>query len=383
MKPQLPPLIDMMSQLIASPSVSSAHSHLDQSNLDAINLLANWANDIGLKTEIQPIGDSNKYNLIASAGSGTKGLMLSGHTDTVPYDEAQWQSDPFTLTLKNERYYGLGSCDMKSFIAMTLHSLQEIDLKQLKRPIVVCATANEETDMSGAQWLKQHFKHDIKHCIIGEPTNLIPIVQHKGILMESIIFTGQAGHSSDPNNGNSALEAMMDFINALRQYREHLQNTHINPAFAVPVPTINLGHIHGGDNPNRICAKCQLDIDVRFLPGMDLHALRQQIQTIAQQTAENHGLKAEFDLLFHGIPALETNVNSEIALFLEKTRQSKSQTVAFGTEAPYFSEMGINTMILGPGSIDQAHQANEYLSEKQIKPMLSTLTSTINHFCIS
>ncbi|MBL7004332.1 MAG: acetylornithine deacetylase [Gammaproteobacteria bacterium] len=379
---KLPPLTQMMSQLIALPSISSAHAHLDQSNQAVIELLATWAESIGFNIEIQKIDQSNKYNLIASAGSGQNGLMLSGHTDTVPYDETQWTSDPFKLTHKDNKFYGLGSCDMKSFIAMALEASQTVDFKKLKRPLILCATANEETDMSGARWLKDNFNHHVSNCIIGEPTELIPIVQHKGILMESITFLGQAGHSSDPDNGNSALEGMIDFINALRNYREDLQNKHQNPAFAVPVPTMNFGHIHGGDNPNRICAKCQCDIDIRFLPGMKLENLRDSIQQIAFKVANNRGLKVQFDLLFNGIPALETDANSEITQYLETISHKKSQTVAFGTEAPYFSQMNIDTMIFGPGSIQQAHQANEYVADQQIDPTIDALRKAIKHFCL-
>lgn len=378
---KLPPLLDMVSQLIETPSISCTQAHLDQSNKPVIDKLANWAESVGFDCEVQQISNSNKFNLIASAGSGKDGLMLSGHTDTVPYDDAQWHSDPFKLTHKNNRFYGLGSCDMKSFIAITLEASQSIDFKKLQRPLVLCATANEESDMSGARWLQNNFKHSIKNCIIGEPTNLKPIHQHKGILMESIVFHGQAGHSSDPKNGNSALDGMLDFMNAITQFRQDLQNKHTNPAFSVPMPTLNLGHIHGGDNPNRICAKCQLDIDLRFLPGMSLSSLRDSIHQIAHQVASNRGLTVNFDMLFQGLPALDTDIDSEITQFLEAQSNHQSKTVAFATEGPLFNQLGMNTMILGPGSIDQAHQANEYLAEDQIKPCLSIIKNSIDTFC--
>lgn len=382
MNHKLPSVIDMMSQIINIPSVSCTQKHLDQSNKPVIDLLANWAESVGFHCEVQLIKDSNKYNLVASAGTGKDGLMLSGHTDTVPYDEAKWQSDPFILTHKDDRFYGLGSCDMKSFIAMALDASQSIDFKKLKRPLVLCATANEESDMAGARWLQNNFKHSVKNCIIGEPTDLKPIHQHKGILMESIEFHGQAGHSSDPNNGNSALEGMLDFMNAIVQYRQELQNNHQNPAFNVPVPTLNLGHIHGGDNPNRICAKCSLDIDLRFLPGMSLTSIRDSIQQIAYKIAHKRELKVTFKMLVEGIPALDTQKESEITEFLERISKHESKTVAFATEGPLFNQMGMNSMIFGPGSIDQAHQANEYLSDNQIKPCIQLIGKSIQNFCL-
>ncbi len=375
-----PPLISMMSQLIETPSVSSGLNHLDMSNEPVIDLLANWLQTSGFAVNKQPVS-AGKFNLIATLGEGSDGLILSGHTDTVPCEESQWSCDPFQLTERDNRYYGLGSCDMKSFIAMAITASQRFQVSQLKKPLTIIATANEETDMSGARVLSENGDRLGRYCIIGEPTSLVPIREHKGIMMESIRFTGSSGHSSDPSLGNSALEAMHEFIQRLLLFRQQLQQQHQNPAFAVSMPTLNLGHIHGGDNPNRICGECELHIDLRFLPGMKLEDLRRQIRDLALQLAEEKNQVVTFSALFNGVAAMHTDSDSEINEYLQQVTNTKSQSVAFGTEAPFYNAMGSETIVIGPGSIDQAHQPDEFLPIEQIQPTIQLLENLIQRFC--
>ena len=220
-----------------------------------------------------------------------------------------------------------------------------------------------------------------KYCVIGEPTDLKPIREHKGIMMESIRFIGSSGHSSNPQLGNSALEGMLDYMQRLLDYRQQLEETHQNPSFDVATPTMNLGHIHGGDNPNRICGDCELHIDLRFLPGMDYESLRNQIHRIGRTVAEHRDLKVEFKSLFNGVPAMHTDPNSALNEYLQQMTSHKSQSVAFATEAPFYNEMGCETIVLGPGSIKQAHQPDEYLPADQIKPTVTLLENLIQRFC--
>ena len=374
-----PHLVDMMALLIATPSISCTRPELDMSNEPVIDLLANWLESSGFNVSKQSVSPA-KFNLVATKGQGSDGLILSGHTDTVPCDEALWQSDPFKLTVLDNHFYGLGSCDMKSFIAMAIVASQKFTTEQLKRPLTIIATADEETTMSGARLLAEDGKQLGRYCVIGEPTNLTPVREHKGILMESIKFTGSSGHSSDPALGNSALEAMHEYIQRLLQFRSQLQQ-HQNPAFAVSCPTLNLGHIHGGDNPNRICGECELHIDLRFLPGMDLDNLRRQIRSLATEVAEQNELKVNFEALFMGVPAMHTDSKSLINTYLEEITQKKSHSVAFGTEAPFYNSMGCETIVVGPGSIRQAHQPDEFLPANQIQPTIQLLESLIHRFC--
>ena len=375
-----PELINMVSQLIATPSVSCVHPELDMSNEPVIDLLANWLETSGFNVKKQLV-NPGKYNLIATLGQGSDGLIFSGHTDTVPCDEALWQSSPFKLTRRDDRYYGLGSCDMKSFIAMAITASQRFKAEQFTHPLTIIATADEETTMSGARLLAENGKNLGRYCIIGEPTDLTPVREHKGIIMESIHFTGQSGHSSDPSLGNNALEAMHEYIQQLLIYRGQLQQQFRNSAFEVSTPTINLGHIHGGDNPNRICGECELHIDLRFLPGMNIDELREKIRSMATEVASVREQQVSFTALLMGVPAMHTDSHSQLNEYLQEITEKQSQSVAFGTEAPFYNEMGCETIVMGPGSIRQAHQPDEFLPIDQIQPTVKLLESLIQRFC--
>ena len=378
-----PKLPELLKALIATPSVSSTTAVLDMSNRPVIDLLAGWLEDSGFTVKILPVeGAENKYNLIATLGRGTGGLILSGHTDTVPFDEHRWSHNPFKLSEADNRYYGLGTADMKSFLGLAIEAARSFDANAFQHPLIILATADEETTMSGAAALSAQDLHQGRYAVIGEPTGLRPISQHKGILMESIKLIGQSGHSSDPSYGNNALEGMHEVISQLLEYRRSLQQKHQNPAFVVPTPTMNFGHIHGGDNPNRICGECELQIDLRPLPGMDLAKLRQDFREIVTATASARNLKTKFKQLFSGIDAMQTAATSPIVTAAEAMTGFGQEAVAFGTEGPYLNKLGIDTVILGPGNIAQAHQPDEYLAHDQIKPSLAILKKLIKAFCL-
>ena len=261
----LPSTRDLIAQLIASPSVSCVSPEYDMSNRGVIDLVAGWCEGLGFDIEIQAL-DERKFNLIARAGSGSDGLVLSGHTDTVPCDPDLWASDPFAADQRDERIYGLGSCDMKSFLALAIAASSRFDLAKLDRPLTLVATADEESTMAGARLIADNGKRLGRFCVIGEPTGLVPIRQHKGCLTLSVEYTGRSGHASDPSLGNNALDGMHEFMSALYAFRDRIQQQNNDPSFSIPTPTMNLGHIHGGDNSNRICGACTLWIDIRYLP---------------------------------------------------------------------------------------------------------------------
>ncbi|WP_260291893.1 acetylornithine deacetylase [Sedimenticola hydrogenitrophicus] len=378
-----PALIPMIQQLIAAPSVSSISPQWDQSNEQVIQHLADWCRAAGFRVKVLPIpGQTNKFNLVAGAGTGPGGLVLSGHTDTVPYDEQRWQSDPFRLEERDNRLYGLGTSDMKAFFALVLEAVREIDLNRLKHPLTLLATADEESNMCGAQALLDTHRRLGRYAVIGEPTGLRPVRMHKGIGMEVIRLHGRSGHSSNPALGVSALEGMYRVIGAILAWRDELQARHKNPLFEVEVPTLNLGHIHGGDNPNRICASCELQIDLRPLPGMVLEDLHDELVRRLERLMEGSGLRLEIITPFPGIPSLETAADSEIVRTAERLTGHTAGSVAFGTEGPYLQQLGMETLILGPGDIDQAHQPNEFLGLERIQPMVNLLQGLIRHFCL-
>jgi len=234
--------------------------------------------------------------------------------------------------------------------------------------------------MSGAKALVQLGRPKARYAIIGEPTNLQPVRMHKGILMEAIRLRGQSGHSSDPALGNSALEGMYQVLGALLQWRQELQANHQNPLFKVPFPTLNLGHIHGGDNPNRICAECELHIDLRPLPGMQLAELRQILRDRITKILENSQLEINIFPLFEGIEAMETAAEAELVKTAEHLTQHTAQSVAFGTEAPYLQALDIQTIVLGPGDIAQAHQPDEFIALDRLQITVDLLTQFIKRF---
>lgn len=376
----------LIQQLLSTPSVSCTAADIDQGNLPVIQLLANWFESLGFHCEIQTIEPfTNKANLIATIGSGNNGLVLSGHTDTVPCDEDLWQLDPFNLTEKDDRFYGLGSCDMKSFFAVIIGALNGIDLNKLKQPLIILATADEETSMSGAKAIAKDADklgiNNARFAVIGEPTGMRPVRMHKGMMMEAIQLVGQAGHSSNPALGNSALEAMHKVITELLKWREELQSKYHNPLFEIPVPTMNLGHIHGGDNPNRICGRCELQIDIRPLPGMSIADLRSEMQKRLKHVLHNSGITLRTIALSEGFDAMNTDKNADIVKLAEKMTGTEAQIVAFGTEAPYYNAIGLQTIVMGPGSIKQAHQPNEYIETKSLNPAIDIIRQLIAHYC--
>lgn len=379
---QAPPLRDMIAGLIAAPSVSSSRAHLDQSNLGVIEPLADWLSSAGFTCEVLVVpGHPGKANLIATLGRGPGGLVLAGHTDTVPFDAHRWHHDPFCLTEDNGRLYGLGTSDMKSFLALACEAARGLSPRDLTQPLAILATADEESSMSGAIALAEAGRPLGRYAVIGEPTGLKPVRMHKGIMAEAIRLIGRAGHSSDPSLGNSALEGMHALMGELLTWRRELQGRHRHDAFAVAVPTLNLGHIHGGDSPNRICGECELHIDLRPTPGLDLAILRAELYRRVADLAGQRGLDWRVDRLFPGIQALETPAGSAIVTAAEALTGHSAGAVAFATEAPFFDRLGMETLILGPGDIAQAHQPDEYLDLARIPPTIEILRALIRRFC--
>lgn len=376
-------VIDMISELVACPSVSSVDPRLDQSNRPVIELLATWLEDLDFRIRLDPVPDfPEKFNLVAVRGEGPGGLVLSGHTDTVPYDEDHWSHDPFQVFEADQRLYGLGTADMKSFFALVIEALRGMPRQDLRRPLTILATADEESGMCGAQALVQANQRLGNYAVIGEPTGLRPVRLHKGILMEAIRLRGRSGHSSDPSLGINALEGMYQVIGEILTWRQELQNRYQHPAFKVPVPTLNLGHIHGGDNPNRICGDCELHIDLRPIPGMsDVAALREELRTRLAKRLAGSGLGLEVKPLFPGIPPVETSATSAIVKAAEELTGQSAGAVAFATEAPFLTELGMETLILGAGNIEQAHQPDEYLELAQIQPAIDLLRGLIERIC--
>jgi acetylornithine deacetylase len=270
---------------------------------------------------------------------------------------------------------------MKSFLALAIEAARAVQAKDLRQPLIILATADEESSMCGAKALVEAGRPLGRQAVIGEPTGLRPVRLHKGIMMEAVRLIGHAGHSSDPSLGNSALEGMHELLGEILLWRSELQERHRNAAFAVPVPTLNLGHIHGGDNPNRICPSCEVHFDLRPLPGMDIEALRVELSERVARVAEQRQLGWEVRPLFSGMPAMETDPAAPIVRAAERLTGRVAEAVAFATEGPYLNQLGLETVILGPGDIAQAHQPDEFLNAARIGPTLRLLAGLIDRFC--
>jgi acetylornithine deacetylase len=376
-------VFDQLRQLVGTPSVSSTDPGWDQGNRTVIDLLASWLSDMGFQIEIQPVTpDGSKANLIATLGSGAGGLVLAGHTDTVPFDEGRWQSDPLALTERDNRLYGLGSTDMKGFFPLAIAAASSFTAGKLKQPLILLATADEESSMNGARQLAAAGRPKARAAIIGEPTSLVPVRMHKGIMMEAVCVTGRAGHSSNPALGNSALEGMHAVMADLMLYRQELAARYSNDFFQVAFPTLNLGCIHGGDSPNRICGKAELHFDLRLTPGGDNATVRAELTQRMQILAKQRALEIELRPLIEDIGPFEQAAQSELVLLAEKLTGHAAEAVAFATEAPFLQQLGMETIVMGPGSIDRAHQPNEYLELEQIQPCITLLQQCIRHYCL-
>ncbi|MBK0035584.1 acetylornithine deacetylase [Erwinia sp. S43] len=381
MKTKLPPFIEIYRQLIATPSISATDSALDQSNETLINLLAGWFRDIGFTVEVQPVpGTRNKFNMLAKSGLGAGGLLLAGHTDTVPFDDGRWTRDPFTLTEHDNKLYGLGTADMKGFFAFILDTLREVDVSALKKPLYILATADEETTMAGAKFFSETTSLRPDCAIIGEPTSLKPVRAHKGHISNVIRIQGQSGHSSDPARGVNAIELMHESITQLMELRNTLKTRYNHSGFAIPYPTMNFGHINGGDAANRICACCELHMDIRPLPGLTLSDLDGLLNEALAPVSARWPGRLTVGELHPPIPGYECPREHQLVQVVEKLLGTETEVVNYCTEAPFIQEI-CPTLVLGPGSINQAHQPDEFIDTAFIKPTRELIAQVVHHFC--
>ncbi|XID75033.1 acetylornithine deacetylase [Alkanindiges sp. WGS2144] len=379
-----PRLRQQLAQLTATPSISCTMPDQDMSNLPVIEILANWFESAGFNCEIMPVAPG-KANLIAVRPGldpeARGGLVLAGHSDTVPFDQNLWQSDPFNMVERDGKLFGLGMADMKGFFALVHEAAASYAKTPLRAPLIVIATCDEETSMAGARALMEQAKGQGRFVLIGEPTGLKPARLHKGVMLERVVVTGQSGHSSDPELGRNAIDAMHEVISRLQQFRSNLKKIQ-QPIFPVPYPTLNLGCIHGGDNPNRICGLCELQFDIRPLPGMDIEHIRADIHQLLQGIEQQFGVSMLYEPATAGSAPAETPASSPFVQKIESLLGEPAGAVAFGTEAPYFRAQGMDAVILGPGNIEQAHQPDEYLEIKNISPMVLLLNQLIHYYCV-
>ncbi|EGR1701914.1 acetylornithine deacetylase [Vibrio cholerae] len=375
----LPSFLEVYEGLISTSSISSTDARWDEGNEQVIAKLADWLSAIGFSIQIEQVAP-NKQNLIAKLGSGEGGLLLAGHSDTVPFDEGRWNYNPHALTQVNNRFYGLGTADMKGFFAFIYEAVKNVDWRKQTKPLYVLATCDEETTMLGARHFTENAPFKPDYCIIGEPTSLVPIRAHKGHVANAIRVTGKSGHSSNPALGVNAIEIMHEVLFALMQLRDRLIKEYRHPGFEIPTPTLNLGHIHGGDSPNRICGCCELHYDVRPLPGISLDGLDNLMRDALREVQQKWPGRIELVPLHDPIPGYECAHDHPFIHGISEICEQEALTVNYCTEAPFLQQI-CPTLVLGPGSIDQAHQPDEFLAFEFIDPTVHVLSRAMQKYC--
>ena len=377
---------DFFKKIIGAKSVSSTDPAIDTSNKKACDVVSQMLEEYGFSIQTQQVPKlTEKYNILASIGpeQPNKGLLLAGHTDTVPTTESLWTHDPYTVTEVDGKLYGLGTCDMKGFFAVIHQALSQVDLSKLKHPLQVWATAEEEVGMVGARHLITEDVVSCEHAVVGEPTSLIPLYGHKGGIGEQIVIHGKAGHSSVPAMGASAVEAMINVATALRNDLTEITPDNTHDEFNPAEPTLNFGMIEGGDSFNRVADKCRLWLDRRIMPGEDFEKIRKRMREVATNACKTiEGTSIEFTPLFNGINAVRTNPDSEIVKFASELSGNKPNVAPYATEAPYYAQLGMDVVVMGAGSIDVIHQPDEYVPIADIDTMSSYVVKMIEKFCL-
>ncbi|WP_281857384.1 acetylornithine deacetylase [Litoreibacter halocynthiae] len=368
----------ILSDLVAFPTVSA------DSNLDMIAYLANQLEDCGAQVDVLTDGSGRKANLFATLGPlRDGGIVLSGHSDVVPVTDQNWATDPFKMVERDDLLFGRGTCDMKGFIAATL-AMAPVFAQQVRdQPLHFAFTYDEETGCIGARHLAQNLtERSIKPslAIIGEPTNMRVIDGHKGCYEYSTHFQGLEGHGSAPDCGVNAIEFAVRYVSRLLDLRDELKLMAPNDSrFEPPWTTVNLGALNGGQVHNVIAPRATVDWEMRPVQASDADFVNEALKTFCDEV-----LLPSMRLVYPDA-SIVTEVIGEIAglmpadeneilkIVSELTGINRADVVSFGTEAGIFQSLGMDVVVCGPGSIEQAHKANEFLAVDQLDQCLKML----------
>ena len=371
----------ILSELIKFQTVSGT------SNIALIEYCEKKLSKVGA-TSFKTFDEAKKrVNLFSTVNGKSKvsggGVILSGHTDVVPASPKEWKSDPFIATEKNNRIYGRGSTDMKGFIACSLALAPYFASQNLKNPIHFSFTYDEETACQGAPVMIKELKKrnlNCSICIIGEPTDMKAVEAHKGCHEYSTHFTGLAGHGSNPDKGVNAIEYANLFISELMRLREELKKREPkNSIFIPPYSTLQIGRIKGGLARNVIADQCSVDWELRPVVPEDGEFVNKNIDAyvknnlLPKMTKVYPKANVQKEIIGEIIGFTKEEKSDAVSLICNLTGDNSRETVAFGTEAGLFQEIGISTVVCGPGSIKQAHTIDEYVSFEQLKLCLKML----------
>ena len=368
----------ILADLIAFPTVSR------DSNLEMIAYLAARLEEAGARVETLPDPTGRKANLFATIGpDGPGGIVLSGHSDVVPVEDQPWTVPPFALTERDGRLYGRGSCDMKGFIAAATAMAGRFAARPLQRPVHFAFTYDEEIGCFGARALADVLREKgaaPAMAIIGEPTEMRIIEGHKGCYEYSTHFHGTEGHGSEPENGVNAVEYAVLYVARLLQLKQDLRGRALpGSRFSPPWTTVNVGALDGGVAHNVIASKARVDWEMRPVraedadyvkSGLDAYVttdLLPAMRAVSPEATITTEVIGEVD----GLAVVDDNAAREIVAAL--TGSNATDVVSFGTEAGIFQDLGMDVVVCGPGSIAQAHQADEFLAESQLVACLDML----------
>jgi acetylornithine deacetylase len=363
---------ELLARLVAFDTTSST------SNLQLIDFIRNLLDDHGVKSQLVHNDDHSRANLYATIGpDDIGGVMLSGHTDVVPTTGQDWNSDPYQLKTEDKLLLGRGSCDMKGFIACVLAGLPHITAERLQTPIHLAFSYDEEIGCLGAKRLVEvmaGFEVKPRIGLIGEPTNMSMVLGHKGKISFRVTVSGLSCHSAYISNGVNAIEYAADLIAFIRNMNARVQQQLTDPSYSVPHSTFHVGNINGGTALNIVPRQCEFEFEIRNLPQQDLDALVHEIKHYASDVllADMRARYPESDIHFTETsyyPGLHTDPASAVIAYTRTINpiDEIGDNVSFGTEAGLFDGIGINCLVCGPGSIDQAHKADEFVSREQLQ----------------
>lgn len=362
---------ELLARLVGFATVSR------DSNLELIGFIRDYLMSHGVDSELIYNPQRTKANLFTSIGpSDRSGVVLSGHTDVVPVDGQAWSVEPFVLSEREGRLYGRGTADMKGFIASVLAAVPGLVRRELRIPIHLAFSYDEEVGCLGVRPMLERLQqrpHKPLLCLIGEPTELRPVLGHKGKLAMRCQVRGAACHSAYAPYGVNAIEYAARLIGKLGEIGGQLARPeHHDPRFDPPFSTVQTGTIKGGRALNIVPADCEFDFEVRTLPEFDAQAVVDELQRYAQDQLlpQMQAVQADTGIALQPLsayPGLATAADSEAAELLALLSGSRAfGTVAFGTEGGLFHQAGIPTVVCGPGSMDQGHKPDEFISLEQL-----------------
>ncbi|BCQ29935.1 acetylornithine deacetylase (plasmid) [Caballeronia sp. NK8] len=360
------------------------------SNLALIEFIRDYLAKLDVECELFYNAERTKANLFATIGPRDRGgIVLSGHTDVVPVDGQPWTVDAFRLTEMDGRLYGRGAADMKGFLASVLAAVPMLLKRELRLPVHLAFSYDEEVGCLGVRPMLAELEqraHKPVLCLIGEPTSLKPVLGHKGKLAMRCQVKGAPCHSAYAPYGVNAIQYAARLINRLEEIGENLaQPDQHDERFDPPYSTVQTGVIKGGRALNIVPAECEFDFEVRALPGFDASTVADDLRSYAQEELlpKMRAVQSDTDIRLEPLsayPGLATPPDSEAARLLALlSGSSEFGTVAFGTEGGLFDQAGIPTVVCGPGSMDQGHKPDEFVSVEQLRDCDAMLMRLADH----